>query len=113
MKRERLELPGGMSIDTSRDLNGRYWIAYVPTSWGTGHTQITRNPSELRKALRLPKGTTSRQLFDDWLKDLEAIDAERICAQTAEGLSVEIKETGFGPECHDDSDPVAGTKMVI
>lgn len=113
MKRERLELPGGMSVDTSRDLNGRYWISYVPTSWGTGHTQITRDPKELRKALRLPKGTTSRQLFDDWLKDLEAIDAERICAQTAEGLSVEIKETGFGPECHDDSDPVAGTKMVI
>ena len=104
MRRDRLNLQGGMTVETGRDINGRFFIAHARSAavW-------TRCPRELRRFLKLPAGTTSRAALDSWLDSLQATDAER-----AEPSRAEVLATGFGPECHlDESDPNYQTKTVI
>jgi len=58
-----------------------------------------------------------------WLASLEAADAQRKGAQpltskapvqqTSPSLSQELLATGFGPECHDEEDPTANTRVII
>lgn len=108
-KRDRLTLSPHQFIETSRDLNGRYFIAY-----SSGSSVFIRDTKELRKFLRLPKGIPSREAFDAWITSLEAMDAERSKPAAPEGLSQEYLATGFGPEAHlDESDPQYQTRTVI
>ena len=55
MRRDRLNLQGGMSIETGRDINGRFFIAHARSAavW-------IRCPRELRRFLRLKGSTTSK-----------------------------------------------------
>ena len=104
MRRDRLNLQGGMTVETGRDINGRFFIAHARSAavW-------TRCQRELRRFLKLPAGTTSRAALDSWLESLQATDAER-----AEPSRDEVMATGFGPECHmDESDPNHNTRTVI
>ena len=71
MKRDTLRLPGGMSVETSKDWNGRFFIAY-----GKQASVFVRCPKELRKFLKLSLGTASRAALDSWLESLEATDNE-------------------------------------
>ena len=109
MKRDRLHLPTGTSVETSRDSNGRYFIAYA-----RGASVFLRSSKEVRQFLRLPAKIPSREAFDSWIASLEAQDAERH-EQPREGLSDELLATGFGPEVHslDESDPNHNTRTVI
>lgn len=107
MKPERLHLPTGMIIETRRDHNGRSFIGYRKNC-----SMYFTCKKELLKFLKVPKGTPSRESLDSWLASLEAADTERQLRKQ-EGLSAEILATGFGPECHDEDDPTANTKMII
>lgn len=71
MKRDTLRLPGGMSVETSKDWNGRYFIAY-----GKQASVFVRCPKELRKFLKLSLGTASRAALDSWLESLQDTEAE-------------------------------------
>lgn len=71
MKRDTLRLPGAMSVETGRDWNGRFYVAY-----GKQASVFVRCPKELRKFLRLSLGTASRAALDSWLESLEATDNE-------------------------------------
>ena len=71
MKRDTMRLPGALSVETGRDWNGRFYIAY-----GKQASVFVRCPKELRKFLRLSLGTASRAALDSWLESLEATDNE-------------------------------------
>jgi hypothetical protein len=114
-KRDRLHLSPHQNIETGRDWNGRYFIAY-----SGGASVFIRDLKELRRFLKVPKGIPSRESLDSWLASLEAMDKERQAKrehlpQASEGLSEELLATGFGPEVHalDESDPNFATKTVI
>ena len=62
-----MRLPGGLSVETGRDWNGRFYIAY-----GKQASVFVRCPKELRKFLKLSLGTASRAALDSWLESLEA-----------------------------------------
>lgn len=112
-KRDRLHLSPYQNIETGRDWNGRYYIAY-----SGGASVFVRDLKELRRFLKVPKGIPSRESLDSWLASLEAMDKEREAKREhlpEEGMSEELLATGFGPEVHalDESDPNFATKTVI
>ena len=112
MKRERFEAKT-LWIETSRDWNGRYWIAWKPDV-----SLYFRDCPAMVKWLSWPKGTPTRTSLDSWLDSLAAADAERESRsrdpQPDLPLTDELLATGFGPECHlDESDPNHQTRTVI
>lgn len=107
MKRERLDLGGWMAVETSVDHNGRYFIGYAKST--SFYFRCTKG---LRSFLKLPAGTATRQLLDDWLDGLAEQDAKRRGDDV--DRSAELQATGFGPECHlNESDPNYQTRTVI
>lgn len=107
MKRETLHLPGGMSIETGKDFNGRFFIAYAKNA-----SVFIRDAKELRSFLKLPIKTASRESLDSWLASLAGHDKESTQPQPA--LTDEHLATGFGPECHlDELDPNHNTRTII
>lgn len=67
MKRQRLQLPGQMSVEACRDSNGIFYVVY-----SNGASVLRSCPKDVRKALRLPAGTASRAMLDSWLEELQA-----------------------------------------
>ena len=111
MKRDRLAISRFQSVETYVDWSGRVFIAY-----SSGASVIVRDVKALRKFLGLALKTPSREALESWLVSLAAIDDERQTRKTQQqtGLSKEVLETGFGPECHlDESDPNHQTRTVI
>ncbi len=106
MRRERLHLGGGMSVETGRDWNGRFFIAHAH-----GAAVFIRDAKLLRRWLRLSPKTPSSEALASWLASLGAADAPA----APDGLSAEHVATGFGPECHgvDETDPNHNTRTVI
>ena len=109
MKRETLHLPGGMSIETGKDFNGRFFIAYAKNA-----SVFIRDTKKLRSFLKLPIKTPSRESLDSWLASLTAHDNRSREPQQEPALTEEHLATGFGPECHlDESDPNHNTRTII
>jgi hypothetical protein len=111
MKRETLHLPGGMSVETGKDWNGRYFICYAKTA-----SVIVRTDKEIKRFLQLPIKTPSRDSLDSWLASLAAADQSKThqAPSLSQELSAEHLQTGFGPECHlDQSDPNHQTRTII
>ena len=109
MKRSFLKLSQYQTVETSRDFNGRYYIAY-----SKGASVFLREPRELRRFLKIPKSIPLREVLDGWIAGLEQADSARIQPKEQEGLSAELLATGFGPEAHlDESDPNYQTRTVI
>lgn len=111
-KRDRLHLSSYQTIETGRDWNGRFYIAYSGAA-----SVFIRDLKELRRFLKVPKGIPMRESLDSWLASLEAMDKEREAKrepQPKEGLSAEVLATGFGPEVHalDESDPNYATRTI-
>lgn len=108
-KRSTHRISAHQSVETGRDWNARYYIAY-----SSGASIFTRDLRELRRFLKLPKGIPSREAFDAWLTELQESDATRQEPKAPEGISAEVRATGFGPEAHlDDSDPNYQTRVVV
>lgn len=105
-KRDTLRLSAEQYIETGKDYNGRYYIAY-----SKGASVFIRDTKELIKWLKVPKSIPMRQALDSWLASLGGQDAEQ--PASAAPLQ-ELMATGFGPECHlDESDPNHNTRTVI
>lgn len=104
MKRQRLDLRSGMLVERGRDWNGYFYIACAK-----GASVFIRDEKELRRFLKLPKGTPSRELLDAFLAE-----AQPRANDEGEEKREELLATGFGPECHlDESDPNHNTRTVI
>ena len=69
MKRETLHLPKGMSVETGRDSNGRYFVAYARNA-----SVFLRSAQEVRRFLKLPASTPSRASLDSLFESLAAGD---------------------------------------
>jgi len=97
MKREMLHLPTGMSVETGRDWNGRYFICYAKNA-----SMIARTTAEVRQFLKMPIKTASRDSLEAWLASLAAADQSKtpLVPSQSQELSAEHLKTGFGPECH-------------
>lgn len=72
MRRERLHLGPGTTVETGRDWNGRFFIAYTK-----GASVFLRCPIEVRRWLKLPAKIPSREAFDSWIASLDAADKEQ------------------------------------
>ena len=106
--RSFLDLGGNMTVETFVEKwGGRVYIGYTG-----GVSAFFDNPKALRKFLRLPVKTPSRERLDEWLKQFDAVaaPAPRVDEQ-------ELAATGFGPEHHGDaldpSDPNYQTRTVL
>ena len=105
--RSFLNLGGNMTVESFVEKwNGRVFIGYTG-----GVSAFFDSPKNLRKFLRLPIKTPSRERLDEWLAELEQP------AATEESSSVELTATGFGPEHHGNalnpSDPNYQTRTVL
>lgn len=72
MKRDTLRLSMHQSVETGRDYNGRYFIAY-----SSGASIFVRDIADLRCFLKLPKALPMRESLDSWLASLSDQDASR------------------------------------
>jgi len=72
MKRDRLALGATMAIETGFDLSGRWFVCYARSA-----SIYTRSVTDLRKFLKLPIKTASRDALEAWLVSLNAMDADR------------------------------------
>ena len=108
-KRDTLRLSQHQSIETSRDWNGRYFIAY-----SGGASVFIRDIAELRRFLKIPKSIPMRESLESWLASLADMDAAKGKPANLEQDRALLKATGFGPEAHADEgeDPTANTKMI-
>lgn len=93
MKREVFEAKG-LRIETSRDWNGRWFIAWKPHV-----SQAFRETKTLLRWVAWPVKTPTGDSLRSWLASLAAADDERE-ASRAEPAREEVLATGFGPECH-------------
>ena len=108
MKRDRLNLQGGMTVETYLDGTGRIYIAYA-----RGASVFLQDVKALRQFLKLPPKTDSRQALDSWLASMADMDAAKQKPANLEQEKALLKETGWGPEQHEDEDPALSTKMVL
>ena len=72
MKRDTLRLSQHQFLETSRDFNGRYFIAY-----SSGASIFVRDIADLRQFLKLPKGLPMRESLESWLCSLGDQDASQ------------------------------------
>ena len=108
MRRDALKLSSHQFVETGKDFNGRFFIAY-----SSGSSVFIRSATDLRRFLKIPKALPMRASLDAWLQELESSD-QGVKPNPIDGLSAEHIATGFGPEVHglDDSDPQFKTRMV-
>jgi len=108
MKRQRLHLGAATSIETGRDASGRFWIAYSKNC-----SMFFRESGEVRRWLKLPKGTPSRESFDSWIASLADFDKEKGAAQDPPTLP--RSESSFDPLAQriDAQDPNYQTRTII
>jgi hypothetical protein len=109
VKRDTLRLSQHQFIETSRDHNGRYFIAY-----SGGASVFIREIAELRRFMKLPKSIPMRESLESWLASLADMDAKRRGDVPAPLGDAQV-EGSFDPLAHalDESDPQFNTKTVI
>jgi hypothetical protein len=106
MKRDRLVLSQRQSIETSKDWNGRYFIAYSDNA-----SIYVRDVKELRRFLKIPRSIPMRASLESWLESLADMDAQKEAPKPAE---VNLQQT-WDPLADglDQSDPQFQTRSVI
>jgi hypothetical protein len=106
-KRDRLRLSQHQSVETSRDWNGRYFIAY-----SGGASVFIRDIAELRRFLKIPKSIPMRESLESWLASLADMDAKKKGPAQEPVIGVPV-EGSWDPQAHEEEDPALSTKMVI
>ena len=81
MKRNTLRLSPHQSIETSKDHNGRYFVAY-----SSGASVFIRDIRELRRFLKVPRSIAMREKLDAWLAELEEGDTKKTTLEVVEDL---------------------------
>ena len=108
-KRDALRLPGGSSVETGPDWNGRYWIGYRK-----GASMFFRDVKALRKWLQLPAGIPSRDAFDSWVASVHAMtlnalhvkgSQRKACLMSTWPLGLGLKPMGW-------TNPILNTKCA-
>jgi hypothetical protein len=93
----------GIRIETNLDFDGRWFVCWKPDV-----SIYCRTRKEVLKFTAWPIKTPTGDSLRGWLDGLEQMDQERVSRK--DGLSQELLDTGFGPECHDvDND---NTRMI-
>jgi hypothetical protein len=105
MKRDRLRLSAHQYIESGRDTNGRFFIAY-----SSGASVFVRDYADLRRFLRLPKGIPMRDALESWLSELPTKTGA-----AAPGGDLSRSDHSFDPIAHqlDESDPQFQTKTIL
>ena len=93
-----------MSVETSLDLTGRFFIAYRK-----GTSMFFRDVKALRKFLSLPLKTESRESLESWLDSLKGMDRD---GEAPAPIPHNLVEGSFDPGAHEE-DPALSTKMVV
>ena len=104
MKRRTLNLGQSMTVEAGRDWNGFFFIAYA-----RGCSMFFREEKELKRFLKLPPKTASRDALDLWLTELP-------CGKAADAPVGDANVEGsFDPLAHalDESDPNYKTRTVV
>ena len=106
--RSFLSLGGNMTVESFVEKwNGRVYIGYTK-----GTSGFFDSPKALRRFLKLPLKTPSREKLDAWLASFEPADTAGVQPDPQQ-----LAATGFGPEHHGDeldpSDPNHATRTVI
>jgi hypothetical protein len=105
MKYDTLRLSPQTLVSTSRDINGRFYIAL-----SGGASVYIRDVAELRRFLKIPKGIPMRESLDSWLVSLADMDAKRKGAVEAPVGDANV-EGSWDPQAHDvDND---NTRTII
>lgn len=104
MKRSYLKLSAYQSVESSKDWNGRYFIAF-----SKGASIFVRDLKELRRFLKIPKSIAMRETLDAWLAELEEADKKKTTLEVVGDANV---EGSWDPKAHED-DPALSTRMVI
>jgi hypothetical protein len=104
LKREGFETRG-LRIETSRDCNGRFYLAYRPHV-----SQFFRDRKALTRWLGYPTQTPTRASLMSWLDSLEAADAQRKGAPEEAPVGDANVEGSFDPLAHDVDN--SNTKMI-
>lgn len=99
MKRTRLDLGNGSSVEHGPDWNGSYFVCYAK-----GLSVFLRDPKEVRKFFRFAPKTESRDKLDQWLASLSP-------APAPEPVGDANVKGSFDPLAHDVDNE--NTKMVI
>jgi len=68
-KRDKLILSAHQFIETSRDINGRYFVAY-----SGGASLFIREVKDLRRFLKIATGIPMRESLESWLASLADMD---------------------------------------
>jgi len=105
--RSFLSLGNSMSIETYVEKwNGRVYIGFDGTT-----SMMCDSHKALRRFLKLPLKTPSREKLDAWLAGFEPADTAGVQPEPQQ-----LAATGFGPEHHGDeldpTDPNHATRMV-
>jgi hypothetical protein len=104
--RSFLNLGGAMTVESFVEKwNGRVYIGYT-----NGTSAFFDSPKALRKFLKLPIKSPSRERLDEWLKQFNTPP------QVPQADEQDLSATGFGPEHHGDaldpSDPNHVTRTI-
>ena len=105
MKIEQFEAPGLKVTRTYDRGSGEFFIAWKPdvSMW-------FKDRKAMLKFVAWPPKTPTGDRLRDWLNSFANEEPKAV----VDGLTAEVMETGFGPECHlDESDPNYATKTVI
>jgi hypothetical protein len=103
MKRDSLRLSQHTFIETSRDINGRFYIAYTG-----GASVFIRDVADLRRFLKLPRSIPMRESLESWLASVADMDAAR--GKAPEPVGDANVEGSWDPQAHDvDND---NTRMI-
>jgi len=80
-KRSTIQLSRYQSVETGKDTNGRFFIAY-----SNGASVFIRDLWELRRFLKMPKSIAMREKLDAWLDELEGADTKKTTLEVVEDL---------------------------
>jgi hypothetical protein len=105
--RSRIDLGSGMTVESFVEKwGGRVFVGCTGRISG-----FFDSPQSLRRFLKLPAKTPSREVLDAWLVSLDPIEP------AAEPDPSQLRDTGFGPEHHadalDPSDPNHNTRTIL
>ena len=104
MKRAQFYKPGSLMIEYQEHREGP---SPVFVCWKPHSSQTFTDRSSLLKFCAWPASTPTGKELRAW------VDDQLANAPTEGHLDMaKIKETGWGPEAHEESDPTAGTKMI-
>ena len=107
-KRDTLRLSQHQFIETGKDGNGRFFIAY-----SGGASVFIREQKELLRFLKIPKSIPMRQSLDSWLESLADQDATKKGSHLTDSPGDANVEGSWDPQAHPDmDDPTANTKMI-